>query len=118
VVISDQHAGKVAGLRRSFQGASHQRCPLHFTRNLLALVPKSHTGPSQAEHASEWESQTQVRRLCRACRAIDAYCGRCRARLASVVLLKEMGCPNPPAVGLVCLRHVRTWASPKAASCF
>jgi transposase-like protein len=42
LVISDQHAGLVAALRRSFQGASHQRCRVHFTRNLLALVPRSH----------------------------------------------------------------------------
>ena len=42
LVISDQHAGLVAALRRCFQGASHQRCRVHFARNLLALVPKSH----------------------------------------------------------------------------
>jgi transposase-like protein len=42
LIISDQHAGLVAALRRSFQGASHQRCRVHFARNLLALVPKSH----------------------------------------------------------------------------
>jgi transposase-like protein len=42
LVISDQHAGLVAALKRSFQGASHQRCRVHFARNLLALVPKSH----------------------------------------------------------------------------
>src|SRR4029078_12225446 len=43
LVISDQHAGLVAALRRSFQGTSHQRCRVHFARNLLALVPKTHT---------------------------------------------------------------------------
>jgi putative transposase len=43
LVISDQHAGLVAALTKSFQGASHQRCRVHFARNLLALVPKSHT---------------------------------------------------------------------------
>jgi transposase-like protein len=42
LVISDQHAGLVAALRRSFQGVAHQRCRVHFARNLLALVPKSH----------------------------------------------------------------------------
>jgi len=42
LVISDQHAGLVAALRRCFQGAGHQRCRVHFARNLLALVPKSH----------------------------------------------------------------------------
>src|SRR5690242_19662508 len=43
LVISDQHAGLVAALGRCFQGASHQRCRVHFARNLLALVPKTHT---------------------------------------------------------------------------
>jgi len=42
LVISDQHAGLVAALKRSFQGSTHQRCRVHFARNLLALVPKSH----------------------------------------------------------------------------
>jgi transposase-like protein len=40
LVISDQHAGLVSALRRVFQGASHQRCRVHFARNLLARVPK------------------------------------------------------------------------------
>ena len=26
-----------------FQGVAHQRCRVHFARNLLALVPKTHT---------------------------------------------------------------------------
>jgi putative transposase len=43
LVISDQHAGLVAALKRSFQGTSHQRCRVHFARNLLAHVPKTHT---------------------------------------------------------------------------
>lgn len=42
LVISDQHAGLVAALRRSFQGVAHQRCRVHFARNLLALVPRTH----------------------------------------------------------------------------
>ena len=42
LVISDQHAGLVKALTRCFAGASHQRCRVHFARNLLALVPKSH----------------------------------------------------------------------------
>jgi len=42
LVISDQHTGLVAALRRSFQGAAHQRCRVHFARNLLSLVPRSH----------------------------------------------------------------------------
>ncbi len=29
-------------LARVFQRVAHQRCRVHFVRNLLALVPKSH----------------------------------------------------------------------------
>ena len=43
LVISDQHAGLVAALRRVFQGSSHQRCRVHFIRNVLAHVPKAET---------------------------------------------------------------------------
>ena len=32
----------MAALGRVFHGAGHQRCRVHFARNLLALVPKSH----------------------------------------------------------------------------
>ncbi|GAB3851848.1 IS256-like element IS1553 family transposase [Nocardioides maradonensis] len=42
LVISDQHSGLVAALKRSFQGSGHQRCRVHFARNLLAHVPKTH----------------------------------------------------------------------------
>ncbi len=42
-MVSDQHAGLVAALTKAFQKASHQRCRVHFARNLLSLVPRSHT---------------------------------------------------------------------------
>ncbi len=42
LVVSDQHAGLVKALNRCFAGAAHQRCRVHFARNLLALVPRSH----------------------------------------------------------------------------
>jgi hypothetical protein len=48
LVVSDQHAGLVAALRRSFQSAAHQRCRVHFARNLLAHVPKSHADMAAA----------------------------------------------------------------------
>jgi putative transposase len=68
LVISDQHSGLVAALRRILQGASHQRCRVHFARNLLALVPKSHKDmvaavfktifaqPDAAAVAATWDS--------------------------------------------------------------
>jgi len=67
LVISDQHAGLVAALKRSFQGAAHQRCRVHFARNLLAHAPKTHTNmvaavfrtifaqPDAATIAASWD---------------------------------------------------------------
>ena len=42
LVISDAHRGLGAAADRWFQGAAHQRCRVHFIRNLLAVVPKTH----------------------------------------------------------------------------
>jgi transposase-like protein len=43
LVISDAHAGLRAAITKTVQGASWQRCRVHFARNLLATVPKAHT---------------------------------------------------------------------------
>jgi putative transposase len=42
LVISDAHEGLKAAIRKCFQGASWQRCRVHYSRNLLANVPKGH----------------------------------------------------------------------------
>ena len=67
LVISDQHAGLVAALTRVFQGSSHQRCRVHFIRNVLAHVPKAETEmvaavfrtifaqPDLASMAKQWD---------------------------------------------------------------
>ena len=41
LVISDAHAGLTAAIRKNLQGASWQRCRVHYARNLLACVPKA-----------------------------------------------------------------------------
>ena len=38
LVVSDDHEGIKAAVSRHFQGASHQRCQLHYARNLLGMV--------------------------------------------------------------------------------
>jgi putative transposase len=40
LVISDAHEGLKKSIRKCFQGASWQRCRVHYIRNLLATVPK------------------------------------------------------------------------------
>jgi putative transposase len=38
LVVSDDHEGLKAAVSRHFQGASWQRCQVHYTRNLLGMV--------------------------------------------------------------------------------
>jgi transposase-like protein len=43
LVISDAHEGLRAAIRKNLQGASWQRCRVHYVRNLLSTVPKGST---------------------------------------------------------------------------
>jgi putative transposase len=45
LVISDAHAGLKKAIGRQLQGCVWQRCRVHFARNLLQRVPKTHQGP-------------------------------------------------------------------------
>jgi putative transposase len=69
LVISDAHAGLKRALTTILQGASWQRCRVHFVRNALALVPKSaqqlvaatiRTVFAQPDTTSAWEQWRRV----------------------------------------------------------
>ena len=38
LIVSDEHEGLKAAVARHFQGASHQRCQVHYARILLGMV--------------------------------------------------------------------------------
>ena len=38
LIVSDDHEGLKAAIRRHFQGVSWQRCQVHYVRNLLGMV--------------------------------------------------------------------------------
>jgi putative transposase len=42
LVISDAHAGLKKAIAEIFLGTTWQRCKVHFMRNILAAVPKTH----------------------------------------------------------------------------
>lgn len=42
LMVSDDHKGLKKALKRHFQGASWQRCQVHFLRNLTGMVGKNH----------------------------------------------------------------------------
>src|SRR5690606_27623662 len=42
LVISDQHLGLIAAIGKVMIGAAHQRCRVHFVRNVFSVIPKQH----------------------------------------------------------------------------
>ena len=38
LIVSDEHQGLKAAISRHFQGVAHQRCQVHYARNLLGMV--------------------------------------------------------------------------------
>lgn len=66
LVTTDNHRGLVNAIKRYFQGATWQRCQIHFSRNMLDLTPKA-LQPELKEHlrklydAVDLESATKVR---------------------------------------------------------
>jgi putative transposase len=38
LVVSDEHEGLKSAIARHFQGAAHQRCQVHYARNLIGMV--------------------------------------------------------------------------------
>ncbi|MFH1736688.1 MAG: IS256 family transposase [Actinomycetota bacterium] len=49
LVVSDDHAGLKKAAKRHFQGASWQRCQVHFTRNAMGLVKRARRGELAAD---------------------------------------------------------------------
>jgi transposase-like protein len=60
VVTSDGHTGLKAAITRYFQGASWQRCQVHFTRDLLGLVGVGQRGELAADLREVFATTTRA----------------------------------------------------------
>jgi transposase-like protein len=71
LVTSDDHAGLRAAIARHFQGASWQRCQVHFARNVLGRVGRTERGRLAADLRAIFAaaSAAQARAATRACAA-------------------------------------------------
>jgi putative transposase len=69
LVTSDDHRGLTAAIARHFQGASWQRCQVHFGRNLRGMVGAKHRGRLSEDLRGIFGAATltQARAAARAC---------------------------------------------------
>jgi putative transposase len=69
LVVSDLHAGLRAAIERQFQGASWQRCQVHFARNLLGAIGAKHRARLAGDLKAIFAQPTaaQARATARAC---------------------------------------------------
>jgi transposase-like protein len=87
LVTSDDHPGLRAAIARHFQGASWQRCQVHFTRDLLGHVGRRHRGTLAADLKALFgaASATQARTLA------EEIADRWRTHHPTVAMLLEEG---------------------------
>lgn len=73
LVTSDAHPGLKAAIARHFQGASWQRCQVHFNRDLLSAVAYKHRKQLAADLKEIWTTATLPSALAAAARVADAW---------------------------------------------
>lgn len=73
LVISDAHPGLGAAIARHFQGASWQRCQVHFDRDLLGCVAFKHRKRLAADLKEIWSATTLPMALATASRVAGSW---------------------------------------------
>jgi transposase-like protein len=73
LVTSDAHPGLKAAIARHFQGASWQRCQVHFGRDLLKTVAFKHRKRLTADLREIWAAATMPSALDTASRVADRW---------------------------------------------
>jgi putative transposase len=73
LVVSDAHPGLKAAIARHFQGASWQRCQVHFERDLLKAVAYKHRKRLATEIKEIWATTTRAAALNAAARVADEW---------------------------------------------
>jgi transposase-like protein len=73
LVVSDAHKGLQAAVKKSFLGASWQRCKVHFMRNILAHVGHRDKGQFAAKLKQIWVQPDRASALRLADLFIDEY---------------------------------------------
>jgi putative transposase len=75
VVISDDHEGLKSAIERHFQGASWQRCQVHYARNLLGMVGAKKRKELAAELRAIFAATGREQALRRASEVADRWRG-------------------------------------------
>ena len=82
LVVSDDHEGLKAAVERHFQGASHQRCQVHYTRNLLGMVGAKKRKELAAELRAVFAATSREQALRIASEVADRWRGKGHEKVA------------------------------------
>jgi putative transposase len=81
-VVSDDHKGLKAAIERHFQGASWQRCQVHYARNLLGMVGHARRKELAAELRSIFAATTREQAFRIASEVADRWRGKSHEKVA------------------------------------
>jgi putative transposase len=85
LVVSDDHEGLKAAVERYFQGASWQRCQVHYARNLLGMVGAKKRKELAAELRAVFAATSKERALGIASSVADRWRGKGHEKVAEHV---------------------------------
>jgi putative transposase len=82
LVVSDDHEGLKAAIERHFQGASWQRCQVHYARNLLGMVGAKKRKELAAELRAVFAATSREQALRIASEVADRWRGKGHEKVA------------------------------------
>ena len=82
LVVSDEHLGLKAAIDRHFQGATHQRCQVHYARNLLGMVGHARRKELAADLRAIFAAASRESALGLVCSVADKWRGKGHEKVA------------------------------------
>jgi transposase-like protein len=82
LVVSDDHEGLKSAIERYFQGASWQRCQVHYARNLLGMVGRARRKELGADQRAIFAATSRAQALALASEIAQKWRGRSHKKVA------------------------------------
>jgi len=82
LVVSDDHEGLKSAIERYFQGASWQRCQVHYARNLLGMVGRARRKELGADLRAIFAATSRAQALALASEIAQKWRGRSHKKVA------------------------------------
>lgn len=108
LVVSDDDEGLKSAIERHFQGASHQRCQVHYARNLLGMVGHARCKELASDLRAIFAASSRAQAVAMASEIAQKWRGKGYEKIAEHLEERIEGCLTCLAFPESHRRHIRT----------